>query len=107
MSARRLRTDVIRTWRGKAEWAVPLLLFLAILLVAALAFNVANLDTGGEAIPGTGAAGGTEPSALGGFDPILADVILVVFAAFVVASLVYALRRRRLHLKALVQPSSL
>src|SRR2546425_4237047 len=106
MSARRLRTNVIRTWRGKAEWAVPLLLFLAILLVAALAFNVANLDTGGEAIPGAGAAGGTGPSALGAFDPILADVILVVFAGFVVATLVYAFRGRRVHSKALMKPFS-
>src|SRR2546425_3141163 len=106
MRPRRLRTDVIRTWRGKAEWAVPLLLFLAILLVAALAFNVANLDTGGEAIPGGGASGGTEPNALGAFDPILADVILVVFAGFVVATLVYAFRGRRVHSKALMKPFS-
>src|SRR5437870_12435390 len=97
MSARRLRTNVIRTWRGKAEWAVPLLLFLAILLVAALAFNVADLDTGGEAIPGAGAAGGTEPRASGGFDPILADVILLVFAGFVVATRVFAWPGRRVH----------
>src|SRR5256712_13588232 len=95
MSARRLRTNVIRTWRGKAEWAVPLLLFLAILLVAALAFNVANLDTGGEAIPGGTASGGTEPSAFGVFDPFLGDLFLVVFASFVVALLVHAFLRRR------------
>ena len=41
MSARRLRTVVSPMWRGRAEWAVPLLLFLAILLVAALAFGLA------------------------------------------------------------------
>src|SRR2546428_6707327 len=106
MSARRLRTVGSPMWRGRAEWAVPVLLFLAILLVAALAFNVANLDTGGEAIPGAGAAGGTGPSALGAFDPILADVILVVFAGFVVATLVYAFRGRRVHSKALMKPFS-
>jgi len=93
-------------WQGRAEWAVPLLLFLAVLLVAALAFNVANLDTGGEAIPGAGAAGGTEPRALGAFDPILGDVILVVFAGFVVAMLVYAFRGRRVSSKALIKPYS-
>ena len=76
MSARRLRANVIRMWRGKAEWAVPLLLFLAIVLVAALAFNVANLDTGGEAIPGGGASGGTEPSAFGVFDPLAASATM-------------------------------
>src|SRR3989441_3749301 len=106
MSARRLRTVVSPMRRGRTEWAVPLLLFLAIVLVAALAFNVANLDTGGEAIPGAGAAGGTGPSALGAFDPILADVILVVFAGFVVATLVYAFRGRRVHSKALMKPFS-
>jgi len=93
MSARRLRTVVIRPWRGRTEWAVPLLLFLAIVLVAALAFNVANLDTGGEAIPGGSAAGGTEPTALGFLDPLLGDVFLVLFASSVVAILVFALLR--------------
>jgi len=91
---------VIRPWRGRTEWAVPLLLFLAIILVAALAFNVANLDTGGEAIPGGGASGGTSPSTLGSFDPFLGDLFLVVFASFVVAMLVYAILRRRVQQKA-------
>src|SRR5207247_8721041 len=95
MSARRLRTVVIRPWRGRTEWAVPLLLFLAIVLVAALAFNVANLDTGGEAIPGGSVAGGTEPTALGFLDPLLGDVFLVLFASSVVAMLVFWLLRRR------------
>src|SRR2546428_4901991 len=107
MSARRLRTNVIRTWRGKAEWAVPLLLFLAVLLVAALAFNVANLDTGGEAIPGGGAQGGTQPSAFGVFDPFLGDLLLVVFASFVVAILVHAFLRRRVRKKTPTKPFSL
>src|SRR3989449_6029975 len=106
MSARRLRTTVIRTWRGKAEWAVPLLLFLAIILVAALAFNVANLDTGGEAIPGGTASGGTEPSAFGVFDPFLGDLFLVVFASFVVAILVHAFLRRRGRQRAPPKPVS-
>src|SRR2546425_9071917 len=104
MSARRLRTVVSPMRRGRTEWAVPLLLFLALVLVAALAFNVANLDTGGEAIPGAGAAGGTGPSALGAFHPILADVILVVFSGFVVATLVYAFPGGRLHSKAQTSP---
>src|SRR5256712_4940440 len=106
MRPRRLRTDVIRTWRGKAEWAVPLLLFLAILLVAALAFNVANLDTGGEAIPGGGASGGTEPNAFGVFDPLVGDLFLVVFVSFVVAILVHAFLRRRVPQKVPTKPFS-
>ncbi len=106
MSARRHRTGVTRPWRGRTEWAVPLLLFLAIVLVAALAFNVANLDTGGEAIPGGGASGGTSPSALGVFDPLLGDVFLVVFASFVIAMLVYAILRRKVKQKAPTKPFS-
>jgi|GEM_PF-2771057 len=106
MSARRVRNLVIRTWRGKAEWAVPLLLFLAIILVAALAFNIANLDTGGEAIPGGTAAGGTEPSAFGVFDPFLGDLFLVVFVSFVVAILVHAFLRRRVRHRAPAKPFS-
>jgi len=93
-------------WRGRAGWAVPLLLFLAILLVAALAFNVANLDTGGDAIPGGGAAGGTAPTALGGFDPILGDVFLVVIASFVVAMFVYAILGRRVPQRTPTKPFS-
>src|SRR3989442_9235138 len=106
MRPRRLRTDVIRTWRGKAEWAVPLLLFLASLLVAALAFNVANLDTGGEAIRGGGALGGTESNAFGVFDPLVGDLFLVVFVSFVVAILVHAFLRRRGPQKAPTKPFS-
>src|SRR5437879_12845323 len=106
MRPRRLRTDVIRAWRGKAEWAVPLLLFLAILLVAALAFNVANLDTGGEAIPGGGASGGTEPNAFGVFDPLVGALFLVVFVSFVVAILVHAFLRRRVRREVPTQPFS-
>ncbi len=106
MSARRHRTGVTRPWRGRTEWAVPLLLFLAIVLVAALAFNVANLDTGGETIPGGGASGGTSPSALGVFDPLLGDVFLVVFASFVIAMLVYAILRRKVQQKAPTKPFS-
>src|SRR2546428_3800264 len=106
MSARRLRTVVSPMWRGRAEWAVPLLLFLAILLVAALAFNVANLDTGGEAIPGGGASGGTEPNAFGVFDPLAGDLFLVVFVSFVVAILVHAFLRRRVRRKVPTEPFS-
>src|SRR5437660_5124960 len=58
MSAERLRADVFRLRRRKFAWAVPLLLVLAVLLVAALAFNLANLDTGGESIPQATAPGG-------------------------------------------------
>src|SRR5438093_1316304 len=86
--------------------AFPLLLFLAILLVAALAFNVANLDTGGEAIPGAGASGGTEPSAFGVFDPLVGDLFLVVFVSFVVAILVHAFLRRRVRQRAPTKPFS-
>lgn len=106
MSARRFRTIVTRTRRGRAAWAVPLLLFLAIVLVAALAFNLANLDTGGEAIPGGTVSGGTQPSALGVFDPFLGDLLLVVLVSFVVAVLVYAFLHRRVRQKAPTKPFS-
>ena len=42
---------------------MPFLLFLVVVLVAALAYNLANLDTGGEAIPDISDAGGTPPGA--------------------------------------------
>src|SRR5439155_312751 len=86
--------------------AITLVLCLAIVLVAALAFNVANLDTGGEAIPGGGASGGTEPSAFGVFDPLVGDLFLVLFVSFVVAILVHAFLRRRVRQRAPTKPFS-
>ncbi len=93
MSGDGLRAEVSRLRRGRPGWAVPVLLFLAVLLVAGLAFNLANLDTGGESFPGR-PAGGTDPSAVGTFDPFLGDLFLVAFAGLIVAGLVYAIIHR-------------
>lgn len=93
MSGDRLCAKVSRLRRGRQGWAVPVLLFLAVLLVAGLAFNLANLDTGGETFPGP-PAGGTEPTAVGTFDPFLTDVLLLAFGGFIVAGLVHWLLRR-------------
>src|SRR5207247_875702 len=103
MSAERLRADVFRLRRRKFAWAVPLLLVLAVLLVAALAFNLANLDTGGESIPQATAPGG--PASRAGVfvpDPIATILLTVLSAFFLVGSvlvglgwLVYLLRRSR------------
>jgi len=76
---------------------VPLLLFAAILLVAALAFNLAYLDTGGEAIPAVPNAGGSEPSTRGPLDPgsVTSLLILLAFLAAVVVSVLLVLKNRR------------
>ena len=58
MCGERLGSGVFRLQGKKVAYAVPLLLVLAVVLVAALAFNVANLDPGGESIPQAPAAGG-------------------------------------------------
>jgi Domain of unknown function (DUF4129) len=93
MSGHRLRAEVLRLRRGRPGWAVPLLLFLAVLLVAGLAFNLANLDTGGESLPGPPVSG-TQPTAVGAFDPFLADLFLVAFGGLIVAGVVHALLHR-------------
>ena len=95
MSAERLRADVFRIRRRKFAWAVPLLLVLAVLLVAALAFNLANLDTGGESIPQATAPGG--PASRAGVfvpDPIATILLTVLSAFFLVGSVLLLLRSR-------------
>ena len=66
MCGQRLGSGVFRLQGKKVAYAVPLLLVLAVVLVAALAFNVANLDPGGESIPQAPAAGGPPRSGLPG-----------------------------------------
>src|SRR5207302_728241 len=95
MSAERLRADVFPPRRGKFAWAVPLLLVLAVLLVAALAFNLANLDTGGESLPQATAPGG--PASRAGVfvpDPIATILLTVLSAFFLVGSVLLLLRNR-------------
>src|SRR3989442_2753701 len=86
MNGDRLCTEVSRLRWGRPTWAIPVLLFLAVLLVAGLAFNLANLDTGGESFPGP-STGGTQPTAVGSVDPFLGDLFLVVFGGLLVAGI--------------------
>src|SRR3989475_2490390 len=88
MNGDRLCTEVSRLRWGRPTWAIPVLLFLAVLLVAGLAFNLANLDTGGESFPGP-STGGTQPTAVGSVDPFLGDLFLVVFGGLLVAGIVH------------------
>src|SRR2546422_5248934 len=78
MNGDRLCMEVSRLRWGRPTWAIPVLLFLAVLLVAGLAFNLANLDTGGESFPGP-STGGTQPTAVGAGAPFLGDLFLVAF----------------------------
>src|SRR5437899_11728798 len=93
MNGDRLCMEVSRLRWGRPTWAIPVLLFLAVLLVAGLAFNLANLDTGGESFPGP-STGGTQPTAVGSFDPFLVDVFLVAFRGLIVAGIVLRLLHR-------------
>jgi len=81
-----------------------LLLVLAVLIVAALAFNVANLDTGGESIPQTSAPGGSG-SRVGVFlpDPIV-TTILTILVAFVLVGIVILLFRGRRNMNRPAKP---
>src|SRR2546426_4199077 len=93
MNGDRLCTKVSRLRWGRPSWAIPVLLFLAVLLVAGLAFNLANLDTGGESFPGP-STGGTQPTAVGSVDPFLGDLFLVAFGGLLVAGIVHLLLHR-------------
>ena len=91
MNGDRHRSDVLRLRRGRPAWAVPVLLFLAVLLVAALAFNLANLDTGGEALPPGSDASRRPPSPLLGVSGAIVDVLVIVLAGLFLAGAVYAM----------------
>lgn len=87
---------VPRLARGRTIWAVPLLVFLAILLVAGLAFNLAHLDTGGDILPTVPNAGGTDGafSGLRAFSLLQTAVVFGFFGFLVLGLVLYARRRR-------------
>jgi hypothetical protein len=92
--------------RGRATWVIPLLLFLAMLLAAGLAFNLAHLDTGGEAMPGPGTSGSTAANPFGLFDPQTAQILLggILVALLAVTVLVVLMRRRGMPVKRVLKP---
>jgi Domain of unknown function (DUF4129) len=91
-----LCAGVLRPRRGRPGWAVPLLLFLAVLIVSALAFNLANLNTGGEAIPVVPGAGGTPASQVGNLasDPTAEAAVLIMTTLLFAGAAALLLRRR-------------
>lgn len=91
MNGHRLRNDVLSFWRGRPTWAIPLLLFLAVVLVAALAFNLANLDTGGEALPTAPDGGEVSRSPLLTIEGWIVDVLLIVVAGAFLVGVLYAM----------------
>ncbi len=102
-----VRRVVAQDARGRTGWVVPLLLCAAILLIAGLAFNLAYLDTGGEQFPSTPGSGSPAPSPGGILDPqTAAELIVLGFAAFVVASVIVFLRRKGPRTKRVLRPSS-
>ena len=94
MSGHRLGAGVFRLQGRKSAWAVPLLLALAVVLVAALAFNVANLDPGRETIPQAPAAGGPPPTESYLPDPIVTQVLAVLFGFVMLGGAILFFRNR-------------
>ncbi len=96
ISSPAVRRSVARDPRGRASWVVPLLLCAAILLIAALAFNLAYLDTGGEQLPPSPGGGSPNPGAGGILDTSTAStLVLAVFAACGVTLIVLFILRRK------------
>lgn len=94
------------TSRGRIAWAIPLLLFLAMLLAAGLAFNLANLDTGGERMPGPGSSGATTANPWGLFDPQTANLLFggALAALGVVVIVFFLLRNKGPRVKRVLRP---
>lgn len=95
MSSQRVRTGVLRLRGTRSTWVVPLLLVLAVVLVAGLAFNIANLDLGGESVSGAPAADRTS----GSYWVLVPDslstiLLLVLFLVLFVGTLILLIRRR-------------
>ncbi len=87
---------------------VPLLLFLAILLVAGLAFNIAYLDTGGDQLP---TSPGSTPPAANPQGLLDANTSAFLFLATIVAFIVGAIllvfwRRKGTRVKRAMRPAS-
>ncbi len=99
---------VAQTPRGRAVWVVPLLLFLAILIAAGLAFNLAYIDTGGERVPGPANSGSTAPNPWGLLDPHTAALLLVstFVGAVMILIVVVLLRRKGMAFKRVVRPTT-
>jgi hypothetical protein len=80
----------------RTRWVVPLLLCVAVLLVAGLAYNLAHLDTGGEVLPPTPGAGSPAPNFWGLFEPnIVTEILLSAFLVFLIGGVVYIVLHRR------------
>jgi hypothetical protein len=95
MSSQRLRTRVLPRPRTRSAWAAPLLLVLAVVLVAGLAFNVANLDLGGQSIPGAPAADRTPGSYWVLVSDSVATILLfALLPVLFVGTLILLIRRR-------------
>jgi hypothetical protein len=74
---------------------VPLLLVLAVVLVAALAFNLANLDTGGEAIPQAPVARAPDPASGASLpEPIVTQILAILFGFVFLGGAILILRNR-------------
>jgi hypothetical protein len=100
MSSERVRTGVLRVRGTRSTWAVPVLLVLAVVMVAGLAFNVANLDVGRESMPAAPAADRTS----GSYWVLVPDsvAIYLLFALLLVlfAGTIILLLQRRVRPKA-------
>jgi len=90
-------TVVFDSHRGRSAWAVPPLLFAGVVLVAGLAFNLANLDTGPETVPDVPDAGGTAPTSTSLIDllPFLYAAMATLAVLFLVAFFLLLRTRRR------------
>jgi hypothetical protein len=106
MSGDGFQADVVRLPQTRPTWAVPLLLFLALLVVSALAFNLANLNTGAETPPIVTKPGDQPPSAGLGIDPAIVDILLVVFGGAFITATIYILLRGRVRSKKPMKPPS-
>lgn len=95
MSGHRHRADVIRARGRGIAWAVPFLLLLAVLIVAALAFTLANLDTGPEGRPEVAPPSPRSGPAVARVPAIVLALLGISLMALVIAAIVALLLRGR------------
>ena len=101
-----LCSGVLRLRRGRPGWATPVLLFLAVLLAAGLAFNLGNLDPEGETLP-AGPTAGSSPRSVLGLNGATIDALFVVVAGLLVAGVLYSLTLLRHRVKRETKPRSI
>jgi len=93
MCAQRLCAQVYSAPRGRRTWEVSILLVLAVVIVSAIALNLANLEPLDESVRGAPPPSSQESADASAFNPIVVGILWALSAVLVVLIVLLLLRR--------------